>query len=64
MSHLEDEIKDEEKGHEHYEKLSKKDKKNRALFKKMAKDEEEHEESLKKIEKKEAKSKALKAKKK
>ena len=41
MSHLEDEIKDEEKGHEHYEKLARKDRKNRALFKKMAEDEEE-----------------------
>lgn len=62
MSHLKDEIKDEEKGHEHYEALSRKDPKNRALFKKMADDEESHEKHLKKIEKKELREKALKKK--
>lgn len=62
MSHLKDEIKDEEKGHEHYESLAKKDPKHKALFKKMSDDEESHEKGLKKIEKKELRKKALKKK--
>lgn len=66
MSHLKDEIRDEEKGHEHYERLAKKDSKNRALLTSFAKDEERHEKGLKRIEKLEhrAKTKALSTKKK
>lgn len=51
-------IKEEEKGAEHYEHLAKKNPKFRGTFKSMAKDEESHEAKLKRI----AKSKALKKK--
>lgn len=60
MSHLKDEIKDEEKDHEHYERLAKKDPRNRAAFRRMAADEDRHQDKLKAIEAKEYKTKALK----
>jgi rubrerythrin len=60
MSHLQEEIKDEEKDHEHYERLAKKDPRNRAAFRRMAADEDRHQDKLKAIEVKEYKTKALK----
>lgn len=48
-------IKEEEKGAEHYEALAKKNPRNRGTFNAMAKDEESHEAKLKRM----AKSKAL-----
>ncbi|MFA5937531.1 MAG: hypothetical protein WC822_06675 [Candidatus Paceibacterota bacterium] len=60
MSHLKDEIEDEEKGEKHYEALAKKDPRNRASFRRMAADEDRHEDKLKAIEAKEHKTKALK----
>lgn len=49
-------IKEEEKGHEHYERMAKTHPKFKKTFKRMAEDEEGHEEKLKKM----AKAKALK----
>ncbi len=65
MAHLKDEIKDEKKGHEHYEALANKDPRNRAILKKMAEDEEDHGKKLRGIEKAEkpkggARARALK----
>lgn len=58
MPNYKHDIKDEEKGHERYEMLARKDKKNTKTFSRMAEDEERHEKSLKKM----AKTRALKSK--
>ena len=59
MSHLEHDIKDEEKGEARYKALARKNPKYAKAFKGMAKDEERHHEKLEKMEKSEAKTKAM-----
>ena len=64
MSHLDKEIKDEEKGEEEYEKLARKNPSESKKLRKIAKDERGHKKTLERLEKVEhsAKSKALKKK--